>query len=377
VLALPKDIQALVETGEIAAATAYEISRIPDVAMQRQLAGRIRTEQLSRAEVAGAIRLLLHRIRMEEDRRRRQEEKQRVREAARQAKQRKQDEDRRREREAAAPPRRRRRGRTVWQWGDLPQGRRHWIPASMSRGCTAVNLDNKPHCRDMLVKACERILSGDAGKTWRLPEDRKHGSPAGEYRTADVMDTYRSGGQPPRIHFDPRMAPHIREGIGLPAALPRDRRHWIPVTTEGVGRLGGMVVRSRQTAAALRRQCARLLADGEAAWELPEGEGGSEPAGVYRPADVIGIYSHVGKSPVYYFDPRLLDAEIITKQAVLAEAATLMPEDLAAPDPALLAERAKLKPPPARRHPEQSRKGEPDCSSSDRGETGRPRIGYV
>ncbi len=231
----------------------------------------------------------------------------------------------------------------------LPEDKRHWIPASVSRGCMAVNLDTKPHCRDWLLAACVRLLDGRSSRRWHLPEDGKNRQPAGRFKTAEVMGRYRHGTRPQSwVFFDPRMAPHIREEIGLPAALPRHRRHWISVTSAGCSRMG--VERRKDHTVALRRICAGLLERPRKSWLLPQGVGQSEPAGRYHPEAVIGIYTQTGKPPVYYFDPRLKQSGVITKQAVKVEAVRLTPQDLAAPDPKLMAERAKLTP-PVRRWP--------------------------
>ena len=231
----------------------------------------------------------------------------------------------------------------------LPEDRKHWIPATVSRGCMAVNLDTKPPFRDMLVAACERMLTQHAKRKWVLPADDTGHRPAGEYKTTDVMARYANGRQSPCIHFDGGMAPYIRQEIGLPAALPRNRRHWIPVTSEGCSLLG--VERLKQHTVALRRICARLLATPGLSWWLHHDKNRSEPSGWYLPASVIGIYSHTGKPPVYYFDPRLTQQGIITRQMVKAEAATLTPKDIEADDLNLLAERTKLKKLPIRRYP--------------------------
>ncbi len=225
----------------------------------------------------------------------------------------------------------------------LPEDRKHWIPATMSRGCMAVNLDTKPHCLNMLLAACERILARHARTAWTLPADETHRLPAGDQATADVMGRYANHSQAARIYFDPRMAPYIRREIGLPAALPRNRRHWIPTTSEGCSRIG--VERRKDYCVAMRRICGRFLADPGEKWWLPHDKNRREPSGWYPAAAVIGIYTNTGKPPVYYFDPRLAQEGIITKQAIKAEAGALTPEDLDAPDPGLEEERALLKPP--------------------------------
>lgn len=225
----------------------------------------------------------------------------------------------------------------------LPKNKKHWIPATVSRGCMAVNLDTKPYCRDMLVAACERLLIHHPRRNWSLPGDDTGHRPAGKYKTTEVIGRYANGSHAPCIYFDRDMAPYIRQEIGLPLALPRYRRHWIPVTSEGCSRIG--VERLKQHTVALRRICARLLKKGGPGWWLPHDKNRSEPSGWYPPDAVIGIYTRIGKPPVYYFDPRLTQEGIITKQMVKAEAATLTAKDLAAPDPDLLAERAKLSPP--------------------------------
>ena len=236
------------------------------------------------------------------------------------------------------------------RYARLPEDKRHWIPATVSRGCMAVNLDTKPHCRDRLLAACTRLLTKRSSRRWRLPEDKRHRQPAGSFRTDEVMGWFHRGsGTQLMIFFDRRMAPYIREAIGLPAALPRDRRHWVSVTTAGCSRMG--IERRKDHTVALRRICARLLERPDKRWSLPQGIDPSEPAGRYRPAAVIRIYTNTGQPPVYYFDPRLIQAGIITKQAIKAEAASLTPQDLAAPDPRLIAERAKMPPAPARRWP--------------------------
>ena len=213
----------------------------------------------------------------------------------------------------------------------LPEDKKHWIPATVSRGCMAVNLDTKLYCRDMLVAACERMLTRHPRRKWSLPADDTGQRPAGKYKTTDVMARYANGTQSPCIHFDRDMAPYIRQELGLPTALPRNRRHWIPVTSEGCSRIG--VERLKQHTVALRRICARLLAEGGPGWWLPYDKNRSEPSGWYLPASVIGIYTRIGKPPVYNFDPRLTQEGIITKQMVKAEAATLTAKDFAAPDP--------------------------------------------
>ena len=232
----------------------------------------------------------------------------------------------------------------------LPEDKRHWIPATVSRGCMAANLDTKPHCRDRLLAACVRLLGKRSSRLWRLPDDAKHRQPAGRFRTDEVMGWFHRGNSTqPMIFFDRRMAPYIREAIGLPPALPGKRRHWISVTTAGCSKMG--VERRKDHTVALRRICARLLEHPAKRWSLPRGIDSSEPAGRYRPAAVIRIYTNTGQPPVYYFDPRLVRARIITKQAIKAEAASLTPQDLVAPDPRLIAERAKLAPSPVRRWP--------------------------
>ena len=55
-LDLPESIQAQVEAGEISPATAYEISKLDDPVKQEALAGRVRTEGMTRDEVAEAIK---------------------------------------------------------------------------------------------------------------------------------------------------------------------------------------------------------------------------------------------------------------------------------------------------------------------------------
>ena len=62
----------------------------------------------------------------------------------------------------------------------------------------------------------------------------------------------------------------------------------------------------------------------------------------------------------YYFDPRLTQQGIITRQMVKAEAATLTPKDLETLDSDLLAERTKLKKLPIRRYP---KRGSPDMEN--------------
>jgi ParB family transcriptional regulator, chromosome partitioning protein len=55
-LSLPDDIQAMVDDGRVPESTAYEISRLPDVAAQRELAQAVAAKQMSRDQVAEAVR---------------------------------------------------------------------------------------------------------------------------------------------------------------------------------------------------------------------------------------------------------------------------------------------------------------------------------
>lgn len=56
-LSLPDDIQTLVDEGRVPESTAYEISRLqPDVAAQRELASAVAARQMSRDQVAEAVR---------------------------------------------------------------------------------------------------------------------------------------------------------------------------------------------------------------------------------------------------------------------------------------------------------------------------------
>ena len=220
----------------------------------------------------------------------------------------------------------------------LPAARKHWIPATVSRGCMAVNLDTKRYSHELLVKACLTILSHHADRTWQLPEDEAFG----EYRTDEVIGVYAQANQQKFVYFDPRMAPHIREVIGIPAALPKNRRHWIPATSPGCSLIG--VERKKPHWVALRRLCARLLDKPDRMLWLPHDRNRDEPEGWHTPDSVIRIYTSVGKPPVYYFDPRLLLEGFITKQAVRDEAAALTPQDLASRDRRLEAARRKMPP---------------------------------
>jgi hypothetical protein len=58
-LTLPRDILALVESGDVPASHAYEISRIPDRAVQRKLAHRVKAGTLTRNDVHKLVRDIL------------------------------------------------------------------------------------------------------------------------------------------------------------------------------------------------------------------------------------------------------------------------------------------------------------------------------
>jgi hypothetical protein len=386
-LSLPEDIQSLVDEGAVTPSTAYAISLWPDIHAQRRLAQAVAAGEMSRDAVIEAVHaaigmkrtpphasrlvcrdrsglsvtvkanrpldwdsLIAALIRVTDKARRFRDSRKEIEDLGhprRQPVPRVASE----EAEPPADPATYRRRRSVGD--DLPDERLHWLPVSRSRGCMAVNLDTTPACQAMLQAACER-LAAQPGREWHLPEDREHGQPAGICRTADMIAAHsRCAGEPPRLYFDPRMAPFLRDEMGLPPALPRYRRHWVSATMEGCSRV--RIERTRRHNLALLKLCARLLADSDAAWELPQGEGDLEPPGVYRPADVIRIYSHFGKRPLYYFDPRLIDAGIITRQAVRSLAAEMTPAELEAPDPALQAEEAKMLRPPPRPTPTRKR----------------------
>lgn len=53
---LPVDLQGRVESGELAPSVAYEVSRLTDVDRQREIADRVVTEHMSRAETVEAVR---------------------------------------------------------------------------------------------------------------------------------------------------------------------------------------------------------------------------------------------------------------------------------------------------------------------------------
>lgn len=55
-LSLPEDIQAMVDDGRVPAAAAYELSRLPDEGSQRSLAQAVAAKQMSRDQVAEAVR---------------------------------------------------------------------------------------------------------------------------------------------------------------------------------------------------------------------------------------------------------------------------------------------------------------------------------
>jgi hypothetical protein len=141
--------------------------------------------------------------------------------------------------------------------------------------------------------------------------------------------------------------------MGLPAALPPHRRHWKPATTETTHKLD--LDWENRFAIALRKLCVRLLAAPGDGHFLPKGIGPLEPRGWFRNHSLVAIYSRHGCQPVYYFDPRLSRAGIITKQTLRA-AAALTPEDIAADaaDPGLLAEREKWR---RTREPEEKKVG--------------------
>jgi hypothetical protein len=206
----------------------------------------------------------------------------------------------------------------------------------------------------MLHSACLRLLAEDPDRQWVLPEDREHGRPGGSFSTAEVIGWYRRGKGIPRIHFDPRMSLHLRDAMGLPTALPPHRRHWKPATTQTTLELG--LDWENRFAIALRKLCARLLADPADGLFLPKGIGPLEPQAWFRNHSLVAIYSRHGSQPVYYFDPRLIQAGIITKQTLRAAATALTPEDITADmtDPALLAEREKWR---RTREPEEKKVG--------------------
>lgn len=386
-LKLPADVQSLVEAGAIQLSVGYQISRLPDADEQRRIAQAVTAGEMTRDDVVEAVHaaigmkrttphasrlvcrdrsglsvtvqanrpldwdsLIAALIRVTDKARRCRDSRKEIEDIGhprRQPAPRVASE----EAEPPADPASYRRRRSVAN--DLPDERLHWVPVSRSRGCMAVNLDTTPACQAMLQAACER-LAAQPGREWHLSENREHGQPAGIYRTADVIAAHsRHAGEPPRWYFDPRMAPFLRDEMGLPPALPRYRRHWVSATMDGCSRV--RVERTRRHNLALLKLCARLLADSDAAWALPQGEGDLEPPGVYRPADAIRIYSHFGKRPLYYFDPRLIDAGIITRQAVKSLAAEMTPAELEAPDPALQAEEAKMLRPPPRPTPTRKR----------------------
>ena len=55
-LSLPDDIQAMVDDGRIPESSAYELSRLPDAAAQRELAQAIAGKQINRDQLAEAVR---------------------------------------------------------------------------------------------------------------------------------------------------------------------------------------------------------------------------------------------------------------------------------------------------------------------------------
>ena len=58
-LTLPDDIQALVDTGAVAESTAYELSRLPDEAAMRELAGSVAAGKIGRTQVTEAVQRLV------------------------------------------------------------------------------------------------------------------------------------------------------------------------------------------------------------------------------------------------------------------------------------------------------------------------------
>lgn len=55
-LTLPPDVQAMVDDGRLAESAAYELSRLPDEASQRELASAVASRQMNRDQVAQAVR---------------------------------------------------------------------------------------------------------------------------------------------------------------------------------------------------------------------------------------------------------------------------------------------------------------------------------
>ncbi len=204
----------------------------------------------------------------------------------------------------------------------LPESKKYWILAGRLHGCMAVKVDTLPQNAKLLMHTCTKLLDEQPNRRWELPADKRLNLKAGSYKTSEVINLYKSiSYDKPVPYFDPRMALFIRKEMGLPNLLPDDKKHWIPASTNGCSKIG--VERSKLHTVALYRICERLSR--------------LDKIGGMSTDEVIGKFTNKGQDEIYYFDPRLLKKNLITKDMVKEEAKKI----LASGDKSLL----KIKPP--------------------------------
>lgn len=204
--------------------------------------------------------------------------------------------------------------------GLLPASKKHWL--SSYGGCVALGIHANEENQSKLSQACESLIADNP--TFTLPIGKDDSEPAGEYSAAKLIkkcaDT-RSKKSEPDYYFDPRIKGEVLKAAGIRTTLPKEKSHWHSITS-GLKYLGLSYL--DKYAEALKVICTEQLEDKETSFRLPAGENKKlEPSGNYTFQQAIGLYRSKRSDATVYFDPRLADAGIITKEMVKEKAAEL------------------------------------------------------